>query len=78
MGIQRNGIVTCHCREVRLALGFSAVGLAERADISKGGLKHVELGGNVNIRTALTLAKVLGKSVEELWELKPVHVGGKS
>jgi transcriptional regulator with XRE-family HTH domain len=69
--------VVCHCRKFRKERGWSAAEVCRAADVSEGWYSEIERGSNVTIETALRLASVYEKSMEELWTLKPVHVGGK-
>ena len=62
--------VSCRCREARKELGLKQKEVAFRADVSKNWLCEIEKGANVSMENALRIASVLGKSVEELWELK--------
>ena len=62
--------VICHCKKFRKELGLLSKAVAYRTDITRRWLTQIENGRNVNIETALRIASVLGKRVEELWELK--------
>lgn len=53
--------------EVIKERGLKKKWVAEQAHISPSTLSNLLKGGEPEIKTALRLAKVLGKSVEELW-----------
>lgn len=68
--IKKNQPFICHVRKFREEMGLTTRELAGKCKLPNSTITSTELQGNARISTVLTLARVLNRSVEELWQPK--------
>ena len=54
-------VIGRHIRSLRIGQGLTQVEVAERANISRGALKHLESGAGATIHTLVRVLRALGR-----------------